>query len=282
VTSQKLKLFLNYGINRISIGVQSFDDRKLVKLGRIHSAQKAIEAIKLAKHSGFKNISIDLIFGVWQETLDEWKKELKVAVTLPLKHISCYSLSYEKNAKLFRLLKKKKVIPQDDDITVKMYEYAIDYLEKNKFFHYEVSNFAKTGFQCKHNINYWQNNSYVGLGPSAVSYQNGARSKNIPDIKKYLEVAVKNKPTLISKEKLSLENQAKETAAIKIRTAEGIDFGWFKEKTGFDFTKLEGENIILLIKQKLIEYKKVEAKNSGVALTRKGFLFCDSVSAQLL
>ncbi|MFA5270731.1 MAG: radical SAM family heme chaperone HemW [Candidatus Omnitrophota bacterium] len=282
ITAKKLKLFLNYGINRISIGVQSFDDKKLAKLGRIHSGQKAIEAVNLAKHSGFKNISIDLIFGVWQETLGAWKEELKAAMELPLKHISCYSLSYEKHAKLSALLKEKSIIPQSDEVTVKMYEHAIDYLGKNKFFHYEISNFSKAGFQCKHNLNYWQNNSYVGLGPSAVSYREGKRAKNISDGKKYIELAGKGKSTVVFNEKLSLEMQAKETAAIKIRTTEGIDFDWFKKRTGFDFLKLESDDIDFLIKQRLLKYKKSRSKESGIALTRKGFLFCDSVSAQLL
>ncbi|MFA6281310.1 MAG: radical SAM family heme chaperone HemW [Candidatus Omnitrophota bacterium] len=282
VSEKKLRLFLSYGVNRISIGVQSFDDKKLAKLGRIHSARKAIEAIKLAKYCGFKNISIDLIFGVWQETLDEWEKELQIAVSLPVKHISCYSLSYEKHARLFQLLKKKKIIPQSEEGVVKMYERSINYLEKNKFFHYEVSNFAKSGFQCKHNLSYWQNNSYIGLGPSAVSYQDGIRTKNTSDVETYIEMIRKNKSAIIFNEKLSPRKRAKETAAIKIRTSEGIDFDWFKRQTGFDFIKMQEGNVGLLIDQGLLRYKGSESKKTGVVLTKKGFLFCDSVSAQLL
>lgn len=282
VTEEKLELFLKYGINRISIGVQSFNDKKLTKLGRIHPAQKAIDSIAMARRNGFVNISIDLIFGIWNETLSDWKEELKRAVSLPIKHISCYSLSYEKHTKLFALLGCKKIIPQSDEITAKMYKYTLCYLERNKFRHYEVSNFSKSGFECRHNLSYWQNNPYVGLGPSAVSYQNGIRAKNTPDVEEYIEMAQRNKPTIISTEKLSLRKQAKETAAIKIRTREGIVFSWFKERTGFDFMELEGADVNVLLKQALVKYKKMDREVSGIALTRKGFLFCDSVSAQLL
>ncbi len=282
ITNQKLSLFLKYGINRLSIGIQSFNDRKLARLGRIHSTQKAIDSIYMAWQNGFTNISVDLIFGIWEETLNEWKTELKMAISLPIKHISCYSLSYEKRTKLFTLLKNKKIKPQDDEIIAEMYEYAGDYLEKNKFIHYEISNFAKAGFECLHNINYWQNNSYVGLGPSAVSYQRGVRAKNMADVLKYIKMVENKLPAIVYKEKISPEKQARETAAIKIRTLEGIDFTWFKKRTGFDFVNLEGKNVTLLSRQGLLQYKKTNKKISGVALTKKGFLFCDSISAQFL
>jgi oxygen-independent coproporphyrinogen-3 oxidase len=251
-------------------------------LGRIHPAQKAIDSIAMARRNGFVNISIDLIFGIWNETLSDWKEELKRAVSLPIRHISCYSLSYERHTKLFTLLGSKKIIPQSDEVIVKMYEHTVRYLEQNKFRHYEVSNFSKSGFECRHNLSYWQNNPYLGLGPSAVSYQNGIRAKNTPDVEEYIEMAQRNKPTIISTEKLSLQKQAKETAAIKIRTREGIDFSWFKKRTGFDFMELEGEDAAVLTKEGLIKYKKNKQKTAGVALTKKGFLFCDSVSSQFL
>lgn len=279
---QKLKLLLSEGVNRISIGVQSLYDQKLRKLGRIHSAKEALRAVCLAKGEGFKNIGIDLIFGLWQETLSSWKEELSLAVKLPVNHISAYSLTYEKNTPLFDKLNKKKIISLADTITSKMYKYCMDYLPKRGFMQYEVSNFAKNGFFCKHNLNYWENSPYIGLGPSAVSYRGGIRNRNLVNTEKYIEKIEIGKSPIVFQEKLSPEKYAKETAALKIRTKEGINFQWFRKKTGFDFRYFEKSAIKNLITQRLIRYVRVRGKMVGICLTKKGFLFCDSVCAELV
>lgn len=263
LTPQKIDLFLRYKVNRLSIGVQSLDDEKLKKLGRLHDVKTALTAIRNAKNSGFKNISIDLIFGLWDEKLDDWKEELKKAVSLPIKHLSCYALSYEKKTPLYKKIKNKEIVPLGDILAAKMFKYAIDYLPPKGFLHYEVSNFSKRDYECRHNLNYWQNNEYIGIGSGAVSYVNGERTKNIG--------------TKIFREKLSAEKKAKETAALKIRTKEGIDFAWFKEKTGFDVKELVGDSLGYLLKNNLIRIN-----NKKVRLTKKGFLFCDTVSSSFL
>jgi len=169
----KIKLLLDYGVNRLSIGVQSLSDRKLKRLGRLHSSRKAEEAVRLAAKRGFDNLSLDMIFGVWDEGVESWKKELDGIVKLPAAHISCYELTYEKNTPLFSALRNKSIEPLDDEITARMYECAVDVLSLRGFKQYEVSNFAKEGYECRHNLNYWENNSYVGLGASAFSYNDG-------------------------------------------------------------------------------------------------------------
>ena len=281
--SKKLaKLFLANGVNRLSIGLQSFDDQKLKKLGRIHNCRKAQEAVCLAQSSGFKSISIDLIFGVWDEKFPDWKKELQQAVSLPVKHISVYSLTYEKGTALSKMLKKGLIKPLEDEAVAGMYEYAVDFLEGRGFKRYEVSNFARGGYICRHNCGYWQNEPYIGLGPSAVSYIDGVRKKNIPDVKEYIARIKKGSSVIKSQEKLSDVQKAKETAALKIRTKEGINLEWFKEKTGFDFLRLEKASIIGLQEKELIDYEKKDGKIKRVSLTKKGFLFCDIVSSELL
>lgn len=281
-SKKSAELFLENGINRLSIGLQSFDQQKLRKLGRIHNAKTAQEAVYLAKNSGFKNISIDLIFGVWDEEFPDWKKELQKAVSLPVKHISVYSLTYEKSTPLSKMLKKGLLKPLEDEAVARMYEYAIDFLEERGFSHYEVSNFALGGYICRHNFSYWQNEPYIGLGPSAVSYVEGRRKRNISDTGKYIAKVKRNEKPFVFQEKLSPEKAARETSALKIRTSEGINLDWFRKKTGFDFLRLQKEPLTKLLDEGLIEYKRNNGAPDSVCLSKKGFLFCDSVSSEFL
>lgn len=277
-----LKLIRDYGVNRISIGTQSLDERKLKKLGRLHTAGRARESITLALKAGFSNISVDLIFGMWGEDIESWDSELDEAARLPVMHVSCYELTYEKETPLFAALMNRSIMPLDDDVVAGMYETAIDKLSLGGFKQYEVSNFAKPGFECKHNMNYWDNNPYIGLGASAVSYVDGVRSKFISDVNEYTQRFRDGKSLIESSEKLSPIKKARETAAVKIRTRAGIDFKWFKEKTGYDFCELEKLALPGLVEDGFIKYKKEGDISTGIVLKRKGFLFCDTVSSELL
>ncbi len=274
-----LKLFLEGGVNRLSIGVQSLRDEKLKALGRIHTAKSARDALLAAARAGFKNISMDLIFGTGREDIADWKKELKEAAGLAVTHISCYGLTYEKDTPLFNALEKKLVTALEDEVVARMYEWAVGYLESRGFKRYEVSNFARQGYFCRHNLNYWENNPYIGLGPSAVSYINGERKENIPDTKEYVMRVKRGEDLTISREKLSPVAKAKETAALKIRTAEGISLKWFEEKAGFDFLKLQKESLAQLSDNGLIDFAKNNNKITRVYLTKKGFLYCDAASS---
>lgn len=278
----KLELFRDNGANRLSIGLQSFSDKKLKRLGRVHNAKKAIEAIQLAKSAGFKDIGIDLIFGLSEETLPEWMFELKQAASLGLKHISTYCLTYEVNTPLFLQVKKKFIIPLGDEVLAKMYIETINYLAKKGFKHYEISNFAKPGFESKHNRNYWQGNSYLGLGPSAVSFINSKREKNVSSVVKYIDKLKKGESPVSFSETLSKKKQAKELAAIKIRTKEGIDFKWFRARTGYDFLKLEGKALEGLSKDGLLKYRSKKGRITGVYLSKRGFCFADTASSSFL
>lgn len=277
VDKERLGLFIEKGINRISIGVQSFDDKKLKILGRQHNAAQALKAIELSKKAGFNNINIDMMFGVSGEDLKAWQSELAKAAVSGVQHISCYSLSYEKDTPFFKMKEEKAVAPLDDETLADMYGCAVSYLSRMGFERYEVSNFSKPGFRCMHNLNYWDNNSYIGIGPSAVSYIDGVRSENIRGVKEYINRHEKNIDLNISMEELLPVQRAKETAAIKIRTKDGINYDWFKNQTGFDFLETEKEALERLMEQGLIEYDKKD-----IRLTDKGFLFADTVSAGFL
>lgn len=269
----KLRLFLDNGINRISIGVQSFDDRKLKSLGRPHNARQSEQAIGLSKRAGFKNISIDMIFGVNGETSRSWQMDLEKAAGFDINHVSCYSLTYEKGTPIFNM----KEAGLDEEILAEMYRHVMAYLPAKGFEHYEVSNFARPGFECRHNLSYWDNNPYFGIGPSAVSYTDGTRTENISDVNEYIKRHGKGLDLSISREKLSSLEKAKETASLKIRTREGIGYGWFKNKTGFNFKEIEKEALAELIESGLIK-----CDNKKACLTEKGFLFSDTVSAGFL
>jgi len=264
LSAEKLSLFSDEGVNRLSIGVQSFSDAKLKRLGRIHDAGKAMEAVILSKKRGFGNLSIDLIFGAPAETPDDCSAEFAQAVKLPVTHISCYCL-------------EGKLVPADEKDAARMYSLAMEYLPARGFRHYEVSNFAKKGFECAHNLNYWRNDEYIGLGASAVSYIGGVRKKHTPDVKEYIKRSRAGESTVVSSERLGGDRRAKETAAVKIRTAEGIDFDWFKKKTGFDFIELEGGSAARLVRNGLIR-----RTGNNIRLTKRGFMHCDSVSSELL
>jgi len=278
----KMKMLLDHGVNRLSIGVQSLEDEKLKKLGRIHDVSKAVESVMAAQKTGFDNISIDFIFGLWGENLNNWKREVKKAAKLPVKHISCYELTCEKGTPLSIMLKNKTIAPIEDDVAADMYEAAIEGLSFMGFKQYEVSNFAKVGFESRHNMNYWDNSNYLGLGASAFSYDGQTRYRNVSDACEYAKLVHAGKKIVEFSEKLSPERRAKETAAVKIRTKEGINFDWFKKKTGYDLMDLESKALPELIGEGLIKYIRDKDVLTGISLERKGFLFCDTVSSGLL
>ena len=201
---------------------------------------------------------------------------------LPVTHVSCYSLTYEKGTPIFSALENQSILPVEESVAASMYEDAMDILSLGGFKQYEVSNFAKEGFRCAHNLNYWENNSYIGLGASAVSYTEGVRVKNVSDVSDYIRRFHAGKPLYESREKLPPVKRARETAAIKIRTKDGIDFTWFRDKTGFDFMELERKALTRLAEDGFIKYKKDGERLTGICLKRKGFLFCDTVSSALL
>ena len=186
----KLELFLDSGVNRISIGTQSFDERKLMKLGRIHDAGKARRSIESALKKGFKNISADLMFGVSEESGENWSKDLDRMSGLSITHISCYELTYEKGTPVFAALENRSFTPVLEEELAIMYGSAIDILSVRGFKQYEISNFAKPGFECRHNMNYWRNDPYTGLGASAFSYIDGVRSRNISNLSKFITLAL--------------------------------------------------------------------------------------------
>ena len=269
---QKLRLFRERGVNRLSIGVQSFNDNKLKRLGRIHSSHQAKQAIEMALKEKFTNVNIDLIFGVYQERFWEWKQDLKTALNFPITHISIYNLTYERDTLLYKRLQNKEIKPLTDEEEARMYIYGIKFLKKRGFTQYEISNFSKKGYQCQHNMKYWLLKPFLGLGPSAVSFINNRYSKYPPDINKYICNHQIHKGTcqinVNSKEKMLIYK-----VILGLRMLKGVEVSW-KALPGEFKLKIRD-----LLKQKYVKYNRLTKR---LSLTSKGVRFFDEVAVGLL
>jgi len=260
------------GINRLSIGAQSFIQRELDFLGRRHTVGCIRKSVQQGRIAGFNNISLDLIFAVPGSCLDSWKHNLQAAIELAADHISAYSLTYEDQTPLGRDLVAGVIKPVDEDTDRAMYELTIDELARAGIDQYEISNFARDGFMCGHNLNYWANGSYIGIGPGATSYLQGTRSKNYADISKYAEAVRSGTSTVESSETLVGQEQACETSVLNLRRRCGIDLLEFKTRTGFDAMQLFAEPIRTYQKLGLIN-----TDHGRVFLTRQAFGIADSI-----
>ena len=260
------------GVNRLSIGAQSFIQPELDFLGRSHTAECTRGVVQQAKAAGFENVSLDLIFAVPGSCLDSWKYNLQAAIALAVDHISAYSLTYEEGTALSRDLAAEVIKPVDEDTDRAMYELTIDELEQAGIDQYEISNFARGGFECRHNLNCWANDGYIGVGPGATSYRNGARSTNVADIHKYAQAIAGGTSTVESSETLLGRQRACETAVLNLRRRCGIDLAEFKSRTGFDPIQLFAEPIRAYQQAGLLE------SNGGrIFLTRPALAIADSI-----
>ncbi|MFC1571728.1 radical SAM family heme chaperone HemW, partial [Candidatus Margulisiibacteriota bacterium] len=254
----KLKTLRNLGINRLSIGAQSFNNQHLKTLGRIHTAKDIYIVYDNARSAGFDNINLDLIFALPNQTLEEWKSDLETALHLTPLHLSIYSLQIEENTPFH-----KQGIAKDEELDLAMYEYAIETLTAAGFTHYEISNFAKPGFECKHNIVYWRNGNYLGIGAGAHSHLNGKRWANPDSIEEYLEQRTSNIDTGI----VTVTDQ-RETIFMGLRLLDGLEIEKFK---GFE------KEITELTKDELLEKEAGKYK-----LTRRGLYLANEVFAQFV
>lgn len=276
VDRDKMIKFLDAGINRISIGVQSFDNDELKFLTRIHDSQIAIDTIKTASLAGYKNISLDLIFNLPNQTKDIWQSNLKTAVELPITHISTYSLILEKGTILNKMVLDGKVEMQDQDHDADLYECTLDYLKQHDFEQYEVSNFSKPGFECVHNNSYWRYNDYIGFGTSAHSYINGKRWWNYSALTFYLEKMKKGENSIAGFEDLSPEEIHDEYVMLAMRS-KGLD--------RFDYEQRFGESWLSKSKQLVKTYERegyLSIDDNFIKFTPKGYALCDEILAKIL
>ncbi|WP_297214119.1 radical SAM family heme chaperone HemW [Thermodesulfovibrio yellowstonii] len=222
VNLEKMNIMRDFGVNRISIGVQSFKDEELSLLGRMHSSKAAIDTIGLVIRSGFENISIDLMYAIPFQTVESWMNSLKMATSLKISHVSIYELTLEENTLLFKDLYSGKVsLPPEKDI-VQMYLSGTEFLESKGLIKYEISNFAKKGFECRHNNNYWQRKPYLGIGPSAHSFNGKERFHNPSDLLKYSAILKYNSLMHIIDYRVDAKESLKEKVFLGLRTTDGV------------------------------------------------------------
>ena len=221
VTLEKAQAWRAMGINRLSMGVQSFDDTLLQLIGRRHTAQQAREAVATAQAAGFDNISIDLMYALPSQTIQQWQKDVAQALQLGVQHISTYGLIYEEGTHLTNLLEQGIIEAVDEDTELQMYDYLVEQLTMNGFVHYEVSNFSLPGRQSQHNSSYWNNTPYLGLGAGAHSYDSNTRTWNVSDLDEYIQQAI-NHRLQPEKEELTAEDKHTERVMLGLRTNQGV------------------------------------------------------------
>lgn len=219
------------GINRISLGVQSFDDNILKFINRRHNASKATDAVKTLQDCGFSNISIDLIFGFPNQTLAQCEADINHALELHIQHISAYSLMYEEDTRLYDLLQQHKIEEIDEELSLDMYHMIVWQLKHSGYEHYEISNFALPGLRSRHNSSYWNNTKYLGVGAGAHSFNGTTRSWNISDINSYIK-GINNGTPVSEKEVLTTDQRFNETVMTRLRTSEGIDLDYINRQFG--------------------------------------------------
>jgi oxygen-independent coproporphyrinogen III oxidase len=275
IEKEKLAEWKKAGINRLSIGVQSFMEEELVLMNRAHNAVQALDCIRLAKEEGFSNISIDLIYGTANLSEDNWKKNVETAIGLDLQHLSCYALTVEPKTLLFQMIQQKKTKGINQDKQARQFVLLMEWMKTAGFEHYEISNFALPGKRSKHNASYWQGKKYLGLGPSAHSYDHVSRQWNIANNALYIESVEKNQ-LIFEKEELTEIQILNEYIMTSLRTMEGCDLSYILSRFGLEYA--DG------IRMKAKGYEnsgKLESGNERLKLTAAGKLLADGISADL-
>ena len=281
-TKDQLTGYRTAGVNRLNIGVQSLQQKHLDFLGRIHTVNEAHTVIQDANRAGFKNIGLDFIYGLPDQSIPDWLEDLKQALEYDPTHLSCYMLTYENGTPLHSRLQAGQVQALAEDNVRALFETTIDFLEDNGYFQYEISNFARIGEDkemhiSRHNLKYWTRVPYIGLGPSAHSFIERQRYWNVSSVGQYIEAIESDKLPVSEKEVLSLEQQMIEAIYLGLRMTRGIDLVGFKEKFRIDFIKTFKEIISDLEKRNYIKVIK-----NHCALTQQGRAFLDSITSMFI
>lgn len=286
--SGPFKDYLHAGINRLTIGTQSFNDRDLKFLTRIHSAAQAENSILSAQKAGFQNIGIDLIFAVPGQSLHDWENNLRKAIKLKPQHISMYGLTFEEGTPLTKALRLGKIKKCSEELERQMYLLGKQLLQDAGYEHYEISNFALPGFRSRHNQKYWDDSPYLGLGPSAHSYNGQRRQWNVADVSKYLQHLDKGSLPIENKEEISQDQRKLELILLGLRRVEGINLQYWQKQTGcslMDQSKKVIEKMGGLAQTTPFspssEGELLTIKDGNLGLTQEGLLLYDTICMEL-
>ncbi len=294
VSLDKANLWRDFGVNRVSMGVQSLDEKLLDRLGRIHSREQVFKSFDTLRQTGFDNVNVDLMFAIPGQTLDAWRETLREALALGSEHLSCYEVIYEEDTPLYAQLKARE-FDVDEELACAMYDNLVERAAAAGFERYEIANFARRSAElqlgvndpdphragalraCAHNVNYWRGGSCYALGPSATGYVRGVRTKNWSNTQLYCEQIEKGKRAIESREELSPLARAGETAAFGLRMVRGWKFDEFERITGFDLREHWRDEM-----NSLVASGWAELDDTGFRLNSRGLRFADSAAQEFL
>ena len=288
---EKIRILNSLPVNRLSIGVQTFDDNKLRLLHRRHNGDQAIRAVHNCQDAGLDNISIDLIYGLPEQTLPDWEKDLDTALRLQIQHLSAYALIYEQNTPLWKMRQLRQVKEAPDELSLAMFELLRRKLTTGYFEHYEISNFARPGFRSRHNSSYWKGIPYLGCGPSAHSYDGNSRQWNISDLNTYIDkTGACRSPrdftnaSWIEKEELSIFEKYNDLVITSLRTSDGLNLTALRKNFGTMLADYCLQAASPHIRQGLLEIcsKKEQISEDLLKLTHRGIFLSDGIMSDLL
>lgn len=276
LTDDKIEVLKKSAVNRVSLGVQTFNDKQLKRIGRSHNESQIYSTIDHLKTAGFDNISIDLIYALPDQTMEDVKENVAKAIALDIPHLSLYSLILEHHTVFMNKMRRGKLNLPQEDLEVEMFEYIIAELEANGFEHYEISNFTKPGFESRHNLMYWDNAEYYGVGAGASGYLNGVRYRNRGPIQHYLK-AVSEGNARLSEEVLTKDEMMEEELFLGLRKKSGVSIAKFEEKFGVSFEEHYGQIVTGLCQQGLLV-----SDDKVVRMTKKGLFLGDTVAERFI
>ncbi|MFS5903068.1 radical SAM family heme chaperone HemW [Streptococcus agalactiae] len=276
LTVDKIEVLQKSAVNRVSLGVQTFNDKHLKRIGRSHNEAQIYSTIDALKTAGFQNISIDLIYALPGQTMDDVRSNVAKALSLNIPHLSLYSLILEHHTVFMNKMRRGKLHLPTEDLEAEMFEYIISEMERNGFEHYEISNFTKPGFESRHNLMYWDNVEYYGVGAGASGYLDGIRYRNRGPIQHYLK-GVSEGNARLSEEVLSKNEMMEEELFLGLRKKEGVSIGKFQQKFGTSFEKRYGQ-----IVQELQSDGLLKENNGFIQMTKKGLFLGDTVAEKFI
>ena len=274
LTIQKLKEIKNTSINRLSIGIQSFRDVDLTSMNRAHNSKEALQSVRWARDMGFDNITIDLIYGFPNMTLNDWQFNLDIAEKLNIPHLSCYALTVEKKTSLHHFIQKGIIKELDEKTIIEQFDLLMAWADQRGMLHYEISNFANTGYLAKHNTNYWKDIPYIGFGPSAHSYNGNTRSWNVANNSKYIKALINNELPIIN-EQLGIRDKYNEYVLKGLRTIWGI------KSSRLNSFGNKAKNVFMSNVKPYINSGHIRITDSGWVLTQSGKYLADRISSDL-
>lgn len=272
VDANLVRCLVNNGVNRVSMGAQTFDDERLRWLHRRHSSKQVYEAVDCLRHGGIARISVDLMYGFPNQTAEQWQYDIDEVIKLGVEHVSAYSLMYEEGTPLYRLLEKHEIKENDEELSLLMYNTLVEQLRSAGYEHYEVSNFALPGCRAQHNSSYWNDTPYIGLGAAAHSYNRSVRQWNVSDIDAYMETINEGRVPF-EQERIDADTHYDDLVTTALRTSDGLDL---------TMLSAQHQDYLLKMAQPHLLAKRMERKGNRIRICENSFMISDMIMSDLM